>query len=101
VTFTTSGVALFVFVARWRGDLVGGYDAGIPADLQCSANGAIPMSISQVLFDAINAIEAELQKPGEYGQLLGSEIATLVNRMKEVQQKLDTELTEIDGNDDE
>jgi hypothetical protein len=59
------------------------------------------MSISQVLFDAIRAIEAELQKPGEYGELLGQEIAALVKRMKEVQQKLDTELTVIDSNDDE
>jgi len=58
------------------------------------------MSISQTLFDAITSIEAELLKPGEYGELLGQEIAALVKRMKDVQQKLDAELTEIDSNDD-
>ena len=57
------------------------------------------MSISQVLFDAIAAIEAELQKPTEYGELLRPEIVGLVKRMKEVQQKLDSELTEIEGNE--
>lgn len=55
------------------------------------------MSISQVLFDAIEAIDAELQKPPEYGELLRQEIVGLVKRMKEVQQMLDSELTEIDG----
>ena len=58
------------------------------------------MSISQLLFDAINAIEAELQKPGEYGDVLQLEIAALVKRMKEVQRKLDSELTEIDQSDE-
>jgi hypothetical protein len=58
------------------------------------------MSISQVLFDAIQAIEAELNKPGEYGPLLGKEIEGLLNRMKELQGKLDQELTEIDKNND-
>ena len=57
------------------------------------------MSVSQVLFDAIEAIEAELQKPTEYGELLRQEIAVLVKRMREVQQKLDSELTEIDQNE--
>jgi hypothetical protein len=59
------------------------------------------MSISQVLFDAITAIEAELQKPSEYGELQDQEIVGLVKRMKEVQQKLDTELTVIDSDDNE
>jgi len=59
------------------------------------------MSISQVLFDAINAIEAELQKPGEYGDVLQKEIAALVKHMKDVQRKLDSELTEIDQGDEE
>jgi hypothetical protein len=59
------------------------------------------MSVSQVLFDAIQALEAELQAPGQYGELLQQEIAGLVKRMKEVQQKLDSELTEIDNNNDE
>jgi hypothetical protein len=59
------------------------------------------MSISQVLFDAINAIEAELQKPGEYGDVLQMEIAALVKRMKDVQCKLDSELTEIEQGDEE
>jgi len=58
------------------------------------------MSISQALFDAIQEIEAELQKPGEYGPLLGKEIASLLGRMKELQRKLDQELTEIDNNND-
>jgi hypothetical protein len=53
------------------------------------------MSISQVLFDAIQAIEAELQKPGEYGDVLQLEIVTLLKRMKEIQAKLDSELTQI------
>ena len=54
------------------------------------------MSISQTLFDAIQKLEAELQQPDEYGPLLAQEIASLVVRMKEVQRKLDEELTEID-----
>ena len=54
------------------------------------------MSISQTLFDAIQKLEAELGQPDEYGPLLAQEIASLVNRMKEVQRKLDEELTEID-----
>ena len=58
------------------------------------------MSISQTLFDAIKSIEAELLKPGEYGELLEQEIRGLVKRMKDVQKKLDAELTEIDDNDD-
>jgi len=58
------------------------------------------MSISQVLFDAIQTIEAELQKPGEYGEALQEEIRTLVNRMKDVQRQLDCELTEMDTGDD-
>jgi len=53
------------------------------------------VTISQVLFDAIREIEAELQKPGEYGPLRGKEIAGLLDRMKELQRKLDQELTEI------
>jgi hypothetical protein len=59
------------------------------------------MSISQTLFDAIKAIDAELLKPGEYGELLEQEIRGLVKRMKEVQKKLDAELTEIDDKDDD
>jgi len=59
------------------------------------------MGISQVLFDAIQQIEAELQTPVQFGELLQQEIAALVKRMKEVQQKLDSELTEIDRNDGE
>jgi len=58
------------------------------------------MSISQLLFDAINAIESELQKPAEYGELLQQEIAALIKRMREVQRKLDSELTEIDKGDE-
>lgn len=54
------------------------------------------MSISQTLFDAIQKLEAELRQPDEYGPLLAQEIASLVVRMKEVQRKLDEELTEID-----
>ena len=54
------------------------------------------MSISQTLFDAIQKLEAELRQPDEYGPLLAQEIASLVGRMKEVQRKLDEELTEID-----
>jgi hypothetical protein len=54
-----------------------------------------------VFFDAINAIEAELQTPGEYGDVLQKEIAALVKRMKDVQGKLDSELTEIDRGDEE
>jgi cell shape-determining protein MreC len=58
------------------------------------------VSISQVLFDAIQSIEAELQKPAEYGPLLGQEIADLLSRMKELQERLDQELTEIESDDD-
>ena len=54
------------------------------------------MSISQTLFDAIQKLEAELRQPDEYGPLLVQEIASLVDRMKEVQRKLDEELTELD-----
>ena len=46
-------------------------------------------------------MEAELLKPGEYGELLGREIAALIKHMKEVQRKLDSELTEIDSADEE
>jgi hypothetical protein len=59
------------------------------------------MGISQVLFEAIQQIEAELNTPGQFGELLRLEIAALVKRMKEVQQKLDSELTEIDNKEDE
>ncbi len=59
------------------------------------------MSISQTLFDAIKSIEAELLKPEEYGELLGREIAALVKHMRDVQRKLDSELTEIDSGDSE
>jgi len=58
------------------------------------------MSISQTLFDAIRSIEAELLKPGEYGAVLGKEITALVKQMKDVQCKLDSELTEIDKADE-
>ena len=58
------------------------------------------MSISQTLFDAIQKLEAELEQPDEYGPLLAQEIAGLVARMKELQCKLDQELTEIDKPDD-
>ncbi len=58
------------------------------------------MSISQVLFDAIQTIEAELQKPGEYGEVLQQDIQALVNRMKDVQRQLDCELTTMDTSDD-
>ena len=58
------------------------------------------MSISQTLFDAIQKLEAELEQPDEYGPLLAQEIAGLIDRMKEVQRKLDQELTEIDKADD-
>ena len=57
------------------------------------------MSISQTLFDAIQKLEAELEQPDEYGPLLAQEIASLVDRMKEVHSKLDQELTEIDKTD--
>jgi prefoldin subunit 5 len=63
--------------------------------------GALPMGISQTLFDAIQSIEAELNTPGEFGEVLRQEIASLVQRMKEVQRKLDAELTEIDTSDEE
>jgi hypothetical protein len=59
------------------------------------------MSISQILFDAIQAIEAESQKAGEYGPQLAQEIADLLSRMKELQEKLDQELTELEQNDNE
>jgi hypothetical protein len=59
------------------------------------------MSISQVLFDAIQKIEAELQRPGEYGLLLDQEIEGLLRRMKDVQAKLDQELTEIEKSEEE
>jgi hypothetical protein len=59
------------------------------------------MGVSQILFDAIQRIEAELIAPGEYSEQLRQEIAALVKRMKDVQRKLDAELTEIDTSDDE
>lgn len=58
------------------------------------------MSISQTLFDAIQKLEGELRQPDEYGPLLAQEIAGLVSRMKDVQRKLDAELTEIDRESD-
>lgn len=58
------------------------------------------MSISQTLFDAIQKLEAELSQPDEYGPLLAQEIASLVDRMREVQRKLDQELTELDKADE-
>jgi len=58
------------------------------------------MSISQTLFDAIQKLEAELEQSDEYGPVLAQEIARLVDHMKEVQHKLDQELTEIDKTDD-
>ena len=57
------------------------------------------MGIPQVLFDAIATLEGEMQKPAEYDEVLQLEIAALVKRMKEVQRKLDSELTEIDQDD--
>lgn len=54
------------------------------------------MSISQTLFDAIQKLESELRQPDEYGALLAQEITELVSRMKDVQRKLDQELTELD-----
>jgi hypothetical protein len=68
------------------------------SDRNFSASGRA-MSVSQALFDAIQEIEAELQKPGEYGPLLAKEIRGLLSRMKEVQGKLDQELTEIEKDD--
>ena len=59
------------------------------------------MSVSQVLFDAIQTLEAELQKPREYGEGLHQEVIALVQRMKDVQKQLDVELTEIDAGDPE
>jgi len=58
------------------------------------------MSISQTLFDVIQKLEAELQQPDEYGPQLAHEIAELVSRMKDVQRKLDQELTELDKPDE-
>jgi|SoiMethySBSTD1v2_1073268.scaffolds.fasta_scaffold3103012_2 hypothetical protein len=58
------------------------------------------MGISQLLFDAIQKLEAELESSAEYGEPLRQEIAALVKRMKKVQRKLDAELTEIDTNED-
>jgi sugar-specific transcriptional regulator TrmB len=58
------------------------------------------MSISQTLFDAIQKLEAELEQPDEYGVVLAQEIASLIERMKDVQRKLDQELTEIDKLDE-
>jgi len=58
------------------------------------------MSISQTLFDAILKLEAELQRPEEYGPLLAQELFELVEGMKAMQRKLDQELTEIDKTDD-
>ena len=59
------------------------------------------MGISQTLFDAIQSIEKELSTPGEFGEPLREEIAVLVSRMKEVQRKLDAEMTDINSNDEE
>jgi hypothetical protein len=59
------------------------------------------MSISQVLFDAIQRLELELKSSAEYGQALQREITELIERMKVVQRKLDAELTEIDTSEEE
>ena len=55
------------------------------------------MSISQLLFDAIKTLEAEVQQRSEYGELLRQEILALIQHMKDVQQKLDAEPTEIES----
>jgi hypothetical protein len=59
------------------------------------------MGISQILFDAIQSIERELNTSGEFGEDLRRDIAVLVGRMKEVQRSLDSEATEMDGREEE
>lgn len=62
------------------------------------------MAISDVLLEAIEKIETFLNASGlegESGGLMRDEIVTLVNRMKEVQRKLDSDPTVIDEGEDD
>ena len=57
------------------------------------------MGISQVLYEAIREIERELALPAMAADPRRTEIITLVQQMKVVQERIDAELTEIDDGD--
>ena len=57
------------------------------------------MGISQVLYEAIREIERELALPAIAADPRRTEIITLVQQMKVVQERIDAELTEIDDGD--
>jgi hypothetical protein len=59
------------------------------------------MATSQVLYDAIPKIEADLALPAMASSSLRKEISALLAHMKEVQRKLDAERTELDEGDEE
>ena len=59
------------------------------------------IATSQILYEAIPKIEADLALPEMAGSSLRKEITALVAHMKEVQRKLDAELTEIDDGAEE
>ena len=59
------------------------------------------MSISQVLYEAIQKIEGDLTSPSMAASPRRTEIAALLSQMVEVQEQLDSEPTEIDYGDDE
>ena len=59
------------------------------------------IATSQILYEAIPKIEADLALPAMAGSSLRKEITALVVHMKEVQRKLDAEQTEIDDGTEE
>jgi hypothetical protein len=59
------------------------------------------IATSQILFEAIPKIEADLALPEMAGSSLRKEIVALLDHMKRVQKKLDDELTEMDDGDEQ
>ena len=57
------------------------------------------MGISQLLYEAIQKIDRELAQPAMVADPRRKDILVLLIHMKEVQEKLDTDLTEIDDGD--
>ena len=59
------------------------------------------IATSQILYEAIPKIEADLAQPSMAGSSLRKDIAALLKHMKEVQKKLDSEGTEMDDGREE
>ena len=59
------------------------------------------IATSQILYEAIPKIEADLALPEMASSSLRTEISALVTHMKDVQRTLDSELTEIDNGKEE